>query len=89
MSISVMSGPIDHDDLVALPPAPTAVYRALREAEADEMTKQELAGETLMKPRTVRDALHRLVKDGLIETRWHNEDARTRTYRIAEDGGER
>ena len=85
MSITSMSGPIDRDDLEALPPAPTSVYREL--SEQDEMTTGDLVDETILKTTTVRHALKRLRAEGLVETRWGSEDARERVHRLSDRGG--
>ena len=88
MSItSAMSGPIDRDDLEALPPAPTSVYRELSEHDEREMTTSELVEKTILKTTTVRHAVERLRSEGLVETRWGSEDARERVHQLA-DGGD-
>jgi len=87
MSIkTVMSGPIDRDEIEALPPAPTAVFNALREGDG-EMTLQEIADTTFIKQRTVSDALGRLREEDLVDSRWSTDDARERVHRLT-DGGE-
>jgi len=78
---TVMSGPIDRDDLEALPPAPTAVYQALRTGDG-EMTRQEIADATMLKERTVEDALGRLRDADLVASRPSGDDARKRLHRI-------
>lgn len=88
MSVSnIMPGPIDRDELEALPPAPTSVYRALLEHET-EMTTSEIVDETILKTATVRHAVDRLRSEGLVETRWGSEDARERVHSVADDGGD-
>lgn len=88
MSITSMSGPIDRDDIEALPPAPTSVYRELSEHDQHKMTTSELVDATILKTSTVRHAVQRLRSEGLVETRWGSEDARERVHQLVERGGD-
>jgi len=65
-----------------LPPSAKLVYKAL-EYEGP-MTQSQLAAETLLPSRTVRDALSRLEDIEAVEERIFVPDARKSTYVLAE-----
>lgn len=74
---------VDADGLVDLPPSAKFVYAILR--VNGECTQQELAEETLLPIRTVRDALTRLDDaDNIpLESRPCYDDLRKDTYYLA------
>lgn len=69
------------DDVADLPPSAKLVYKAL-EYEGP-MTQGQLAAETLLPARTVRDALSRLEDAQVVEERIFIPDARKSTYALA------
>lgn len=66
-----------------LPPSAKLVVKVLE--YHDTLTQSELASETLLPPRTVRDAVSRLEAAGLIESRFSFVDARKRLYSLRVD----
>lgn len=68
------------DRLESLPPSAKLVYKIL-EYEGPELTQEELAEETLLPQRTVRNALYELDDMGLVEDRPNDRgDARAKLY---------
>jgi DNA-binding transcriptional regulator LsrR (DeoR family) len=65
-----------------LPPSAKLVYKTL-EYEGG-LTQSQLATETMLPPRTVRDALSRLEDADIVEERIFIPDARKSTYALAE-----
>jgi DNA-binding MarR family transcriptional regulator len=65
-----------------LPPSAKLVYKTL-EYEGG-LTQSQLATETMLPPRTVRDALSRLADAGVVEERIFIPDARKSTYALVE-----
>jgi len=61
-----------------LPPSGKLVYTVL--TNEGELTQQQLAEETMLAKRTVRDALTKLDERGLIEEHIYPDDARQRLY---------
>lgn len=68
--------------LQAFPPSAKLVLKIL-EYEG-ELTQQQLAAETLLSQRTVRDALNRLEDQGVVTSRISFMDARKRIYGLSE-----
>lgn len=68
--------------LTDLSPSAKLVYKVL-EYEG-ELTQSEIAAESRLCPRTVRYALKRLERNGVVDSRVHLEDARQSVYRIAD-----
>lgn len=66
-----------------LPPSAKLVVKVLEYHEA--LTQRELATETLLPQRTVRDAVARLEEADLIESRFSFVDARKRLYSLRVD----
>lgn len=64
-----------------LPPSAKLVYTVL--TNEGELTQQQLAEETMLARRTVRDALTKLDSRGLIEEQIYPDDARQRLYALA------
>lgn len=73
----------DHHDVEELPPSAKLVYKALEYEGA--MTQGQLAAETLLPARTVRDALSRLEAVEAVEERIFLPDARKSTYALADE----
>lgn len=65
-----------------LPPSAKLVYKTLQYEGG--LTQSELATETMLPPRTVRDALSRLEDAGVVEERIFIPDARKSTYALVE-----
>jgi DNA-binding Lrp family transcriptional regulator len=65
-----------------LPPSAKLVYKIL-EYEGG-LTQSQLATETMLPPRTVRDALSRLEDAGIVEEHIFIPDARKSTYALVE-----
>lgn len=65
-----------------LPPSAKLVYRIL--AYEDELTGKEISEQTHFADRTVRYALSRLGKEGLVEERVNFQDVRQKLYSIPE-----
>jgi DNA-binding MarR family transcriptional regulator len=64
-----------------MPPSAKLVAKVL-EYEG-RLTQRQLAEETLLPQRTVRDALGRLADAGVVESRFSFTDARKRIYSLA------
>ncbi|RKD88055.1 helix-turn-helix transcriptional regulator [Halopiger aswanensis] len=72
------------ETLAETPPSAKLVFKAL---EYDgSLTQAEIAEETLLPRRTVRDALSRLNDAGLVEGRVSFRDARQSVYSLTDDG---
>ncbi|MFD1647656.1 helix-turn-helix domain-containing protein [Haloarchaeobius litoreus] len=85
MSRSISRSSAEQDtDLLDLPPSAKLVAKTL-EYEGDA-TQSQLAESTLLPVRTVRDALSRLEKSGIVRSRISFQDARQRIYSL--DGSE-
>lgn len=69
------------DAVQDLPPSAKLVYTALE--HEGPMTQSQIAAETLLPPRTVRDALSRLEAVAAVEERIFVPDARKSTYALA------
>jgi DNA-binding MarR family transcriptional regulator len=74
----------DEDTLTDLPPSPKLVYKLLEYNGA--MTHQELAEESMLATRTVRDAVNRLNEVGVVSEYVHLRDARQKLYGLSEAG---
>lgn len=70
-----------HENLLELPPSCKLVFYVLRQVREPLNTRQ-LAEETLLPHRTVRYALTKLSKHGLIDKRPSLQDARKTKYMI-------
>lgn len=68
-----------------LPPSAKLVYKALE--HEGPMTQSQIADETLLPARTVRDALSRLEGVAVVEERVFVPDARKSTYVLADEPG--
>jgi len=68
------------DPVRELPPSAKLVAKELD--RHDTLTQTELADETLLSPRTVRQAVSRLESVGAIESRVSFRDARKQLYRL-------
>lgn len=66
-----------------LPPSAKLVYKALE--YQGPMTQGQIADETLLPSRTVRDALSRLQDADVVEERIFVRDARKSTYLLTEE----
>ncbi|MFB6137935.1 MAG: MarR family transcriptional regulator [Halobacteriaceae archaeon] len=71
------------DRLADLPPSAKLVLTVLE--EEGTLTQGELAAETRLPQRTVRDAARRLREAQIVEERPSFRDARKRMYRLAVD----
>lgn len=67
-------------DLAEAPPSAKLVYYVLR--QEGKLTQSELASETLLPQRTVRDALSRLADRDLVTEGFHFMDARKSVYSV-------
>lgn len=71
------------DAIRDLPPSAKLVFKVLEYHDA--LTQSELATETLLPQRTVRDAVSRLEEADIIESRFSFVDARKRLYSLRVD----
>lgn len=71
-------------DLAEFPPSAKLVVKVL-EYEGS-LTQQELAEQTRLPKRTVRDAVTKLEEQGYVESRLSFMDARQRQYTLVSDG---
>lgn len=69
-------------EITDLSPSAKLVYKVL-EYEG-ELTQAEIAAESRLCPRTVRYALKKLERNGIVDSRVHLADARQSVYRIAD-----
>lgn len=73
----MMTGEFDE-----LPPSSKLIFRLLE--GSGPMTQQEIVEETALPPRTVRYALERLKKEGLLTEHPYFRDTRKMLYRVCE-----
>lgn len=74
--------PATQDAVAELPPSAKLVYKVLQ--YEGRMTQSQLAAESLLPPRTVRDALSRLEAVEAVEEHVFIPDARKSTYSLAD-----
>lgn len=70
-------------ELLELPPSAKLVAKTLE--GAGSMTQAEIARESLLPPRTVREGLGRLDEIGAVESRRSFSDARKKLYWLADE----
>lgn len=75
----VVSDAVD-EEFLDLPPSAKLVFVVLKHEEP--LTQKQLAGKTLLPPRTVRYALDLLEEAGEVQSQIHFADARQNIYTI-------
>lgn len=73
-----MRGPVTRTD--CLPSSAQAVFSLL--GDGKERTLNEIIGQVAFSPRTIRNALNKLRKSGLIIAKFNFKDARKPLYRL-------